>query len=54
MNSVLHQTCFPEESGGRILLVLKKAFDYQLFYGDNGVGCSSKSTRSLGLDLVLC
>jgi two-component sensor histidine kinase len=36
-----------------LLLVLKsRAFDYQLFYGDNGVGCSSKSTRSLGLDLV--
>jgi hypothetical protein len=48
--------CFPEESVVELLLVLKKAgaFDYQLFYGDNGVGCSSKSTRSLGLDLVLC
>jgi two-component sensor histidine kinase len=53
-NSIKH--AFPEESGGRIVISVEKAgaFDYQLFYGDNGVGCSSKSTRSLGLDLVLC
>jgi two-component sensor histidine kinase len=52
-NSIKH--AFPEESGGRIVIsVEKQEFDYQLFYGDNGVGCSSKSTRSLGLDLVLC
>lgn len=53
-NSIKH--AFLDEIDGKIVITIEKTaeFDYKLFYADNGKGIHSvtKSTRSLGLDLV--